>query len=327
EQFYIDKKVCKIKISSSNPTAFLGVDPKKLQMYRQSLSSKLDFTSKYTSANFGQWCVCAVPQKDWALKVFPNMSEEESMEKLWEAILTASRVLEDGKVIENKWSNHIKELQQKSKKLNELNLQSLHFKNSIGTDLTVGLANDNIFIGGADYRVPDNVMFSANIPTEEIFCMPHKLKVNGKVFSTKPLSYQGDLIKDLYLEFKDGKVIDYSAKSGLQSLKSLIEFDEGSSYLGEVALVAHNSPISNMNILFYNTLFDENASCHLALGSSYETNMKNGSNLSKEELEKNGFNSSKTHVDFMFGSSDMSVTGITVDGKEITIFENGNYKI
>ena len=202
----------------------------------------------------------------------------------------------------------------------------MHFKNNLGTDLEVYLADDNLFCGGDDYT-NSGIRFSPNIPTEEVFGMPYKTKVNGKVYATKPLNYQGSLIEDFNLTFKDGKVVDFDARIGKDNLKSLIEFDEGSCYLGEVALISHNSPISNMDILFYNTLFDENASCHLALGAAYPSNIKNGTNMTRDELAKLGSNYSNTHVDFMFGSSDMSVIGTTRKGEEIVIFKNGNFVI
>ena len=171
----------------------------------------------------------------------------------------------------------------------------------------------------------NGVYFVPNIPTEEIFTMPHKDKVNGKVVSTKPLNYQGTLIKDFYFIFKDGKVVDFDAKEGYEALKSLLDLDEGSSRLGEVALISYDSPISNLNILFNNTLFDENASCHLALGNAYAMNVVNGTTMKEEELVKLGYNVSLTHVDFMFGSNDMKITGYTHDGKEIPIFVKGNF--
>jgi aminopeptidase len=196
--------------------------------------------------------------------------------------------------------------------------------NSLGTDLTVGLVDGHIWGGGGE-TAKNGVYFAPNIPTEETFTMPHKAKVNGKVVATKPLNYQGKLIDDFSLVFKDGKVVSYKAKKEQATLKNLLEFDEGSSYLGEVALISHDSPISNMNVLFYNTLFDENASCHLALGNAYTMNIKGGHDMSEEELKAKGYNKSMNHVDFMFGSSDMKIVGLTHEGKEIVVFEKGNF--
>ena len=208
--------------------------------------------------------------------------------------------------------------------MNAYRFKTLHFKNSIGTDLEIELVENHIWAGGGEMG-GNGVYFVPNIPTEEVFTMPHKDKVNGKVVSTKPLNYQGNLIKDFYFVFKDGKVVEYNAKEGFDALKSLIELDEGSSRLGEVALISYDSPISNLNILFNDTLFDENASCHLALGNAYSMNIVNGTNMEESELVKLGYNVSLTHVDFMFGSSDMEITGVTHDEKTIEIFKKGNF--
>ena len=217
------------------------------------------------------------------------------------------------------------ELTKRNEILNDYNFESLHFKNSLGTDLTIGLVENHIWAGGGEHS-KKGVYFNPNIPTEENFCMPHNKKINGVVVATKPLNYGGKLIEDFSLTFKDGKVVEYDARKEKDALKSLIEFDKGSSSLGEVALISHDSPISNMNILFYNTLFDENASCHLALGASYTTtNLKDAEKYTEEELDALGSNQSHTHVDFMFGSSDMEVTGLTHDGKVVQIFKNGNF--
>lgn len=295
---------------------------KKLQIRSQATSKALKFASDYTMNNDGQWVVAGVSSKIWAEKVFPN--DSDAIDKLWEAIFKACRV-EEFNAVEN-WTKHSDEISKHANLLNDLDLLKLHFKNSIGTDLEVYLADDNLFAGGDEYTNA-GVRFSPNIPTEEVFGMPYKTKVNGKVVATKPLNYQGSIIDQFYLEFKNGKVINYDAKIGKDNLKSLVEFDEGSSYLGEVALISNNSPISNMNILFYNTLYDENASCHLALGAAYPSNIKGGTSMSREELAKRGANYSNTHVDFMFGSPDMTIVGTTRSGKEIMLFSEGNFAI
>ena len=210
--------------------------------------------------------------------------------------------------------------------INELNFKSLHFKNGLGTDLTVGLIKDHIWAGGCD-ETTKGVLFNPNIPTEEVFTMPDRYNINGTVVSTKPLSYGGVLIEDFKLTFKDGMVVEHSAKENEETLTNLLDSDEGSRSLGEVALISHNSPISNLNVLFYNTLFDENASCHLALGNCYPTNVKGGTEMSDDELQELGGNHSMNHVDFMFGSEDMSVVGTTYDGQEVVIFDKGNFVI
>ncbi len=322
ERHLIDKGICKISIVSSDPTAFAGVDSNKIQASMKVQNEKLEFVRDYTMSNRGQWVVAAAPSIPWAMKVFPNLSEEEAVDKLWEAIFSACRVDGDDS---NSWESHMKTLAKNSKILNDYDFESLHFNNNIGTDLVVGLAKDNNFSGGSEERADGKVIFSPNIPTEEIFGMPSKYEVNGSVVSTKPLSYQGNLINNFKLVFENGKVTHYEAKDGYETLKNLISFDEGSCYLGEVALVPDKSPISAMNILFYNTLFDENASCHLALGNSYSMNIKNGTSMSKEELSERGANFSNVHVDFMFGSSDMMITGKTKDGKLIEVFRDGNF--
>ncbi len=320
--YLVDKKYCAISLVSPNVEALTGLDSTKIQARSQERNKKLAFFSEYTMNNDGQWVVAGVSSKIWADKVFPNCSD--AVDKLWDAIFKACRV-EEFDTIDN-WTNHSNEISKHAKLLNDYDFLKLHFKNKLGTDLEVYLADANLFCGGDDYT-NSGIRFSPNIPTEEVFGMPYKTKVNGKVVATKPLNYQGAIIDDFYLVFKDGKVIEYDAKVGKENLKSLVEFDEGSSYLGEVALISHSSPISNMNILFYNTLFDENASCHLALGASYPSNIKNGTNMSRQELAKLGSNYSNVHVDFMFGSSDMSVVGYTRDGKEIILFKDGNFVI
>ena len=321
-KYLVDNKYCQISLTSPNLEALKGIDPIKMQTRDKVLGEKIKFASDYLMNNDGQWTVAAVSSKAWAAKVFPN--DENAVDKLWDAILKACHV-DEFNTIEN-WTKHSELISEHAKMLNDLNLEKLHFKNSLGTDLEVYLACDNIFCGGDEYSTT-NIRFSPNIPTEEVFGMPYKTKVNGTVVSTKPLNYGGSLIEEFKLTFKDGKVVEYAARQGLENLKSLLTFDEGSSYLGEVALISYDSPISNMNILFYNTLFDENASCHLALGRAYPSNIKGGTNMTKEELEKIGCNFSNTHVDFMFGSKDMEVIGVTKDKKVVKIFENGNFVI
>ncbi len=320
--YLVDNKYCAISLVSPNVEALTGLDARKLQIRSQATSKALKFASDYTMNNDGQWVVAGVSSKIWAEKVFPN--DSDAIDKLWEAIFKACRV-EEFNAVEN-WTKHSDEISKHANLLNDLDLLKLHFKNSIGTDLEVYLADDNLFAGGDEYTNA-GVRFSPNIPTEEVFGMPYKTKVNGKVVATKPLNYQGSIIDQFYLEFKNGKVINYDAKIGKDNLKSLVEFDEGSSYLGEVALISNNSPISNMNILFYNTLYDENASCHLALGAAYPSNIKGGTSMSREELAKRGANYSNTHVDFMFGSPDMTIVGTTRSGKEIMLFSEGNFAI
>ena len=324
--YLVDQNAALISITSPNPGLMKDLDPTKIQAVQRVYSKATTFFKEYSMANKGQWCVVAYPNPNWAKKVFPNLGEDEAVEALLDAILKASHVTLDNDPIAD-WEKLNKDMATRNKKLNDYNFVSLHFKNSLGTDLEVGLVEDHIWAGGAE-EAGNKQIFNPNIPTEENFCMPHNKKTNGKVVATKPLNYQGKLIDNFYLEFVSGKVVNFYAEKENEALEGLVNFDEGSCRLGEVALIPYDSPINKMNILFYNTLFDENASCHLALGASYTTtNLKNAENMSPEELEERGSNSSMTHVDFMFGSRDMEVVGTTHDGKKIKIIENGNFII
>ena len=272
-----------------------------------------------------QWTIIAAPNAVWAKKVFPHLEVDKAVEALWSAIFDASRVTEKNDPI-LEWEKHNKTLLAHNKILNDFNFKSLHFKNSVGTDVIVELVKDHVWAGGGE-KATNNVYFNPNIPTEETFSMPYKWGTNGRVVATKPLNYQGKLIEDFWLEFKDGKVIAYDAKKEKGALTNLLDTDKGSSYIGEIALISHDSPISNTNILFFNTLFDENASCHMALGRAYPMNVKNGVNIPIKELEKIGYNNSMVHSDFMFGSEDMEITGTKQDGTKVKVFEKGNFII
>lgn len=319
-KYVVDRGAAVISISAPTPGLLKEVDPKKLQLASKVSHEHLGFYQKHLMANGSQWCVISYPTKAWAEKVF---SSEDAFERLLDAILTASRVTDDNDPIAE-WRKHIEDLARHNQMLNDYNFKKLHFKNSLGTDLEVELVEGHIWAGGGEVS-QKGIDYCPNIPTEETFTMPHKDGVNGKVVATKPLNYQGKLIEDFYLVFKDGKVVEYDAKSEKETLKSLLELDEGSSRLGEVALISHDSPISNTGILFYNTLFDENASCHLALGNAYAMNIKDGIKMKEEELIEKGYNKCMTHVDFMFGSDDMEIVGITHTGEKVQIFKNGNF--
>lgn len=323
-KYFIDNGGCAISITSPNPDAFKGIDPRKMMMVQQATSPKTKFYSEHMMASRSQWTIVAYPNNVWANKVFPSLDTDKAYQKLLEAILYASRV-EEGKSVEN-WNNHIENLDKHNQILNNYNFKTLHFKNSLGTDLTLDLVEEHIWAGGGEYST-SGILFAPNIPTEETFTMPHNKSINGTVVSTKPLSVRGQIIPEFRLTFKDGKVVEFSATENVEALESLLNTDEGSKSLGEVALISHNSPISNQNILYYNTLFDENASCHLALGNAYSMNIKDGANRSLEDLKENGYNASQIHVDFMFGSSDMEVDGITHSGEKVAIFRKGNFVI
>jgi len=320
-KYVVENNGAVVSISSPSPGLLKDIDPAKLQARSKATHEKMSFYQKHMMANGSQWCVIAYPTETWANRVFAE--DKNGFEKLLDAILTACRVNDDNDPV-LEWQEHMDTLARHNKMLNDYNFESLHFKNSLGTDLVVQLVEGHIWSGGGEYS-KGGIYFCPNIPTEETFTMPHKYGINGKVFSTKPLNYQGKLIEDFWLEFKDGKVIDFDAKREKETLKGLLELDEGSSRLGEVALISYDSPISNTKILFFNTLFDENASCHLALGNAYPMNIKDGLSMSEEELVQKGYNKSMEHVDFMFGSKDMEITGQTKDGKEIQVFKNGNF--
>ncbi|HEX2985461.1 MAG TPA: aminopeptidase [Caproiciproducens sp.] len=321
----IEKKCCFLYIESATPGLMADIDGKKLQAARTAKETAFEPFEYYTMNNEGQWSIVAIPTVEWAKKVFPNDDDDMALEKLWNAVLMSVRIRADNDPVAE-WKAHNEELTHHSKVMNQYNFRSLHFKNSRGTDLTVELIPNHVWEGG-NAAAKNGAMFNPNMPTEEVFTMPYKYGVNGRVYATKPLSYQGKMIDGFRLDFKDGKVVDFAAEKEEETLRNLIGFDEGSSYLGEVALIPYNSPISQSGILFLNTLFDENASCHLALGASYPDNVKNGTNMKREELEKIGSNYSKIHCDFMFGSADMDIAGTTQDGKSVSVFQNGNFVI
>ncbi len=324
-QHFIDIGACFISITSPIPGLNKGIDPQKMQKSSIARMKKLSFFQTHMMGNKAQWTIVGAPNPVWAQKVFPSKSEEEAVEALWAAIFKACRISENNDPIKD-WQEHNETLSKHNRILNDYQFDKLHFKNALGTDITIGLVENHVWAGGNEHST-QGVEFNPNIPTEETFTMPHKMRVEGKVVATKPLNYQGNLIEDFWLVFKDGKVVDYDAKSEKETLKNLLEFDEGSSYLGEIALISHDSPISNSGILFFNTLFDENASCHMALGRAYPMNVKDGTSLSQDALKKLGYNHSMAHSDFMFGSADLEVTGITKDGKTVTIFKAGNFVI
>jgi len=326
KKYEIDSDVCYLHILGEDPDLLNGIKPEKTGAVMKERMKAFQPYQYYTMNNIGQWSIIAWPNLAWAKKVFPDKSDDEAMEFLWQAILSTSRC-ELNKTVDN-WEKHNQEIHEHSAKLNEYNFKSLHFKNSIGTDLTVGLIKNHIWEGGYDIsKGKFQVKFNPNIPSEEVFTMPDRYHIDGKVVSTKPLSYNGTIISKFSLTFMDGKIIDYAADDHIDVLKDLIEMDKGTKSLGEVALISYDSPISNSNILFYETLFDENASCHLAIGACYPTNIKGGSDLSRDELYKLGGNDSMEHVDFMFGTSDMSVIGTTYDDKQIEVFKDGNFVI
>lgn len=321
---YLKEGACILHIISDIPGVLKGVDATKISKQRFAMATAAKETQKYTMMNLTQWSIVAIPNKEWADLVFPEFEGCEAVvDELMERILSAVHVEEDNDPIQE-WAQLNQSFAKRKQILNEYDFHALHFENALGTDVTVELVSHHVWEGGSEETVT-GVEFNPNMPTEEIFTMPKKDGVNGVVFASKPLDYNGTLIEDFQFHFKDGKVERFDAVQGKDTLAQLLAFDEGSCYLGEVALVPYDSPISKSSILFFNTLFDENASCHLALGDAYPMNVKGGTNMNEEELCKAGANHSMAHVDFMFGTADMSITGIQKDGVEIPVFRNGNF--
>ena len=320
--YYVKNGASFLSISASDPDLLKDIDSKKISAAQKSRRQTLKNYFEACNSNKNPWCIVSVPTDGWAKKVFSNCDSKKAVESLWDAIFTVMRIKENDPV--EAWSKHLKNLSEKVDYLNKSNFKYLHFKNSLGTDLKVELVKNHMWCGGADVT-QNGLTFIANMPTEEVYTTPKMDGVNGIVYSTKPLSYCGNLINNFSLTFKDGKVIDCTAETGLDVLKEIINTDENSCRLGEVALVPYDSPISNSNIIFFNTLYDENASCHLALGSSYPSCIKNGENMTKEELLNSKANSSLVHVDFMIGNKDTSIIGVKEDGSQIPVFKNGNW--
>jgi len=313
--------VAKLSIYATDPENLKGVDPNRIASYQKAAGVALEEYRAAQMKNAFPWCVVSVPVMSWAKKVFPEDNDQTAYEKLWDAILTSARV-DDNDAVEN-WKNHIKTLSRRKQILNGYSFKYLRYKNSLGTDLTVELPKDHLWEAGGE-KAGTGQTFVPNIPTEEIFTSPKRDGVNGVIFASRPLVLDGNIVEDIKLVLKDGKITEVFATKGLDALKNAISVDEGASYLGEVALVPYNSPISNSGILFYNTLFDENAACHFAFGDSYPT-LKGAENMSVEELKSAGLNSSITHEDFMIGTKDLSIVGITEDGREVTVFIDGNF--
>ncbi len=321
----IDAGACLVAIVSPVPGLNSDTDPEKSHAIMKATQEKLGFYREYTMGSKGQWTIIGAPNVHWAEKVFPNLKGDEAVEALYQAIFETSRVREGESAVAN-WDRHNAQLLAHNEILNNHNFKELHFKNNLGTDLVVGLVKNHRWAGGGE-NTTTGVYYNPNIPTEENFTMPSTTNVHGKVVATKPLDYQGRLIDGFWLEFKDGKVIDFDAKAEKETLQKLLDTDEGSRRIGEIALISDDSPISNTGLLFYNTLYDENASCHMALGRAYPMNVKGGLDMSQEELNAAGANHSMVHVDFMFGSPDMEITGITQDGQAVAVFKKGNFVI
>lgn len=312
-----------IYVEDSDPDVFKGIDISKAMKARIKTYPKV---KKYRDMmeNKYQWVIVAMPSKEWAKKVFPNDTPSVAFKKLEDAILKTTRI--DNNAVNN-WKEHIKELQEKSQILNDLNLDYLEYKSSNGTDLKLKLMPNHQWISARENALGSNIDFTANMPTEEVFSMPSYDGVDGVVVSTKPLSLRGKLVEDFKVYFEKGRAYKVEARVGQEVLEELLSDDEGSRHLGEVALVPYNSPINESGILFFNTLFDENASCHLAFGAAFKNNIKGYETMTDEDFKKMKFNESMNHVDFMIGSKDLSIIGTKFDGTKVQIFKDGNWAI
>jgi len=310
----------KIYLTSEDPDGLKGINQKKYAKARASKSLAIKPIRRRMENKY-QWCIAGVPGAGWAKKVFPGMRTSTAIEKLWEAILDTARVYDDPQA---EWDSHNENLLSKCNYLNSLELRELVYHSENGTDLKVGLIPEALFCGGGE-TTPSGVYFNPNIPTEEVFTSPMKGKAEGIVYSSLPLSYGGQLIEDFWMRFEGGKAVEVGAKKNVELLREIINTDEGAAYLGECALVPYSSPIRKSGVLFYNTLYDENAACHLAIGSGFTNLLRDYEKYSDEEAHAIGINDSVTHVDFMIGTSDLSIIGIDKNGKEIKIFENGEW--
>ncbi|MFP4975894.1 aminopeptidase [Paenibacillus sp. CN-4] len=310
-----------LAVVADNPDALKGIDPQRIATYQKTRSETLTKYREMQMSDKVSWSIVAYPSQAWADKVFPELPEDERVNKLWEAIFRAVRLDSDDPVAA--WQSHLNTLESKASVLNAKKYKSLHYI-APGTDLVIELPEGHRWEQGSSINAKGH-SFVANMPTEEVFTAPLKTGVNGTVSSTKPLSYGGNVIDGFSITFENGRIVSVSAEKGQETLEHLISMDEGSKYLGEVALVPHRSPISNSNILFYNTLFDENASNHLAIGEAYATCLEGGKELSKEEQVARGLNKSVTHVDFMIGSAEMDIDGILADGTREPVFRGGNW--
>ena len=319
-QHYVDTIPCRIYLISEDPDGLKGVNQEKMAKAQQ---KKYPIIKGYRDQieNKYQWCIAAVPGAAWAKKMFPGIRASQAVEKLWEAILETNRVWDDPVAA---WKAHNADLQGRCDYLNSLGIKELHYKSSNGTDFTVGMIDEAQFCGGGETSL-QGIFFNPNIPTEECFISPKKGVAEGVVYSTKPLSYQGQLIENFWIRFHEGKAVEWNAEQNNTLLTKLIEMDEGSCYLGECALVPFDSPINQSGLLFYNTLFDENATCHLALGMGFADTIKDFQNKTLDECRALGVNDSMVHEDFMIGSADLAIDAVCRDGRTVAIFRDGTW--
>ena len=313
----------RIHVVDADPDGMKGVDLSASLKARR--DTYMDMKKYYDAMeNRYQWVICAMPSIPWAKKVFPNEPQKIAYKKLEEAILKTTRI--DDNALQN-WEEHILNLQDKSNKLNELNLDYLEYTSSNGTNLKIKLMPNHYWLSAQEDTLDTKITFTANMPTEEVFTMPSFDGVDGVVVSTKPLSLRGKLVENFKVYFENGKAVKVEAEKGQEVLEQMLAEDESSCHLGEVALVPYTSPINQSKILFYNTLFDENASCHLAFGAAFKNNIRDYEKLTDEDFKKMKFNESMNHVDFMVGSEDLNIVGTKFDGTKVQIFKNGNWAI
>ena len=319
-QHMVDTLPARIYLESADPDGLAGIAQPK---YTNAMQRKAAVRKPYRDAIEGrhQWCIAAVPGAAWAKKMFPTLRKNQAVERLWEEILSASRANGDG---EANWRAHNAALKACCAYLNQLDLRTLRYKSANGTDLSVGLIPNAKFLGGSE-DTQQGVEFNPNIPSEEIFTSPHAAKTEGIVYSTKPLSFMGQLIDSFSIRFEGGRAVEARAETGEELLRQMIMMDENAARLGEVALIPRESPISASGLLYYNTLFDENASCHLALGDGFEGCFADYDSVERSVLDGRGLNNSIIHVDFMIGSDDMDIDGITADGRTVPIFRSGSW--
>lgn len=323
QESYAEDSAAFISIHATDPDLLKEVDASRVAAASKAAGVALKKFREYIMNDKVTWTVISIPTESWAKKIFPDKSTAEAVELLWDEIIKMVRVDQEDPI--TAWDKHNDILEKANDYLNEKQYEKLVLK-APGTNLEVGLPKDHIWQGGTA-ESEQGIIFNPNMPTEEVFTAPHKYNVNGTVASTKPLNYGGNLIDEFHLTFEDGKVVQYGAKQGEEVLKHLLESDEGAKRIGEIALVPDESPVSQSGFIFYNTLFDENASCHIALGKAYPTNVKGGSAMDQEELDKNGINDSMVHVDFMIGSAEMDIDGVKEDGTTEPIFRKGTWAI
>ena len=318
----VEKLPAMIYIMSEDPDGLKGINQEKVAKSQKALYPIMK-PFRDAKDNKYQWCIAAVPGEKWAKKVFPELRVNAAMEKLWETILYTARA--DGDDPVQAWEEHNANLHAKCDYLNALGIRELRYHSANGTDFCVGLIPDALFMGGSECAQGSGIEFNPNIPSEEIFTSPMRGKAEGTVVSTKPLSFRGELIENFSITFKDGKAVDCKAEKNEELLRTMITMDEGAAYLGECALVPFDSPICNSGVTFYNTLFDENACCHLALGYGFSNCIKSYETYTLAECREKGINDSIIHVDFMIGSADLSIDAVTEDGKTVAIFRDGNW--